>query len=146
MKQSKSVLVVVAFLCLPAGYTAADVTSLRGSENLLTTNAAPKNLKYVKDKENVPRTFKEQPPVIPHLAEKYEVNLTKNKCLDCHTKKPGKDEAKSVEIPDSHFIGRDGKKLDKMAGNRYFCTQCHVPQVDAKPLVASTFETVKMEK
>jgi cytochrome c-type protein NapB len=57
-------------------------------------------------------------------------------------KQPGKDEAKSVEMSESHFIDRDGNKLDKPAGARHFCTQCHVPQVDAPPLVGSSFTSV----
>ena len=28
-----------------------------------------------------------------------------------------------------------GNRLDKIAGTRFFCTSCHVPQADAKPLV-----------
>jgi cytochrome c-type protein NapB len=39
----------------------------------------------------------------------------------------------------SHFIDSSGKKLDRPASNRYFCTQCHVSQVNAKPLVESSF-------
>ena len=123
----------------------AEITSLRGASgvsDIPTTQAAPKLMKFIKDKENVARTFEEQPPVVPHEADKYTINIRENKCLECHMKQPGKDEAKSVEMSESHFINRDGVKLDKPAGGRHFCTQCHVPQVDAPPLVGTTFQSV----
>jgi cytochrome c-type protein NapB len=118
----------------------ADISSLRGASEIPATNASPELMKFVKDKENVARTFEEQPPVVPHESEKYTINLKENKCLECHMKQPGKDEAKSVEMSESHFINRKGEKLDKPAGARHFCTQCHVPQVDAPPLVGSDFQ------
>jgi cytochrome c-type protein NapB len=143
MKQSALVtFLVAACLIFITGQGIADVTSLRGAQALPSTPMAPELLGYKKDKENIPRTFEEQPPLVPHLNDKYEINLTTNKCLDCHMKQPGKDEAKSVEIPESHYIDRAGNKLATPAGNRHFCTQCHVPQVDAKPLVDSEFQSV----
>ena len=129
-----------------AGLTAqaiADITSLRGVSEIPATNTAPELMNFIKDKENVERTFEEQPPVVPHENEKYTINLTENKCLDCHMKQPGKDEAKSVEMSESHFMNREGKKLDKPSAARHFCTQCHVPQVDAPPLVGTNFRSVK---
>ncbi len=121
----------------------ADITSLRGASDIPTTQSAPKLMKFIKDKENVERTFEEQPPVVPHENEKYTISLKENKCLECHMKQPGKDEAKSVEMSESHFINREGKKLDQPAGGRHFCTQCHVPQVDAPPLVGTSFKSVQ---
>jgi cytochrome c-type protein NapB len=113
----------------------------RGAEAITSTTGAPEQLRYKKDKEHIPRTFEEQPPMVPHLNDKYTINLKENKCLDCHMKQPGKDEAKSVEIPESHYIDRNGNRLAGPAGNRHFCTQCHVPQADAEPLVESRFRS-----
>jgi cytochrome c-type protein NapB len=120
----------------------ADITSLRGVPEIPATTTPPELMAFIKDKENVPRTFEEQPPVVPHESEKYTINLQENKCLECHMKQPGKDEAKSVEMSESHFINRNGEKLDHPAGSRHFCTQCHVPQVDAPPLVGSNFKSL----
>ncbi|MCB1773593.1 MAG: nitrate reductase cytochrome c-type subunit, partial [Gammaproteobacteria bacterium] len=50
--------------------------------------------------------------------------------------------AKSVEMSEAHFTDRNGNKLEKPAGGRHFCNQCHVPQVDAPPLVGTTFQSV----
>ncbi|MFZ1045029.1 MAG: nitrate reductase cytochrome c-type subunit, partial [Pseudolabrys sp.] len=33
-----------------------------------------------------------------------------------------------------------GQVLADVTPRRYFCTACHVPQTDAKPLVDNTFE------
>ena len=100
----------ILLACL-VGLTAkagADITSLRGVLDIPMTNDAPKLMRFIKDKENVERTFEEQPPVVPHENEKYTINLKENKCLDCHMKQPGKDEAKSVEMSESHFVDRNG--------------------------------------
>jgi cytochrome c-type protein NapB len=126
-----------------AGHALADVNSLRGAEAVPATPAAPKLMKFIKDKENVARTFEEQPPVVPHENEKYAINLKENKCFECHLKQEGKEEAKSVEMGESHFIDRNGNKLAQPAAGRYFCNQCHVPQVDAPPLIGTNFQAAK---
>ena len=33
-----------------------------------------------------PRNYPEQPPVIPHSTEGYEVSTNANKCLSCHAR------------------------------------------------------------
>ena len=126
-----------------AGQAVADVNSLRGAEAVPATPPAPKLMKFINDKENIDRTFEEQPPLVPHSNEKYTINLQTNKCLDCHMKQEGKEEAKSVEMGESHFVDRNGNKLAKPSARRYFCDQCHVPQVDAPPLVGTTFQAAK---
>jgi cytochrome c-type protein NapB len=39
----------------------------------------------------------------------------------------------------THYQDRDGQMLAGVSRQRYFCTQCHVPQTDARQLVPSTF-------
>ena len=144
MKHSSFIVFSIAAILIGlAGQVAADLNSLRGAEAVPVTVDAPKLMRFINDKENIERTFDEQPPLTPHTNEKYTINLQINKCLDCHMKQPGKDEAKSVEMSDSHFTGRDGVKRDRPAGGRHFCTQCHVPQVDAQPLIGSNFQSLK---
>jgi nitrate reductase (cytochrome), electron transfer subunit len=124
-----------------ASQAVADISSLRGVSEIPVTEPAPELQKFINDKENIARTFEEQPPLVPHDNEKYTITLKENKCLDCHVKQPGKEQAKSVEMSESHFLDRDGNKLDKPSSRRYFCNQCHVPQIDAEPLVGSTFKS-----
>ena len=135
-------ILVTCFVGL-AGQAIADLNSLRGTEAVHATPSAPELMKFINDKENIDRTFEEQPPLVPHSNEKYAINLQENKCLDCHVKQEGKEEAKSVEMSDSHFVDRDGNKLAKPSAGRYFCNQCHVPQVDAPPLIGSNFQAAK---
>ena len=144
MKQSTFVVFIVAACLLGlAGHAVADLTSLRGAEPVPAMEVPPAMMDFINDKENIKRSFEEQPPLVPHTNEKYTIDLTTNKCLDCHMKQEGKEEAKSVEMSESHFVDRDGNKLTKPAGGRHFCTQCHVPQVDAKPLVGNSFQAAK---
>ena len=39
----------------------------------------------------------------------------------------------------THFMDRDGQVLADVTPRRYFCTECHVPQSDARPPVPNTF-------
>jgi cytochrome c-type protein NapB len=143
MKQSTLVVcLVAAWLIGLAGPAAADLNSLRGAESVSATNQAPEPMKFINDKENIARTFEQQPPLVPHDNDKYTINLKENKCLDCHMKQPGKTEAKSVEMSQSHFVDRTGKKLDHPSSARWFCNQCHVPQIDAQPLIGNSFRAV----
>lgn len=96
--------------------------------------------------EPVARTFSTQPPVIPHAVENFdEVSLEGNQCLDCHSA-ANYEKKKAPKIGDSHFVTREGKKLDQATAGRYNCQQCHVPQVDAKPLVDNAFKGDKIVK
>lgn len=138
-------LIFFAGLCLllvSSPYATAGVESLRGGESITGSIPPPEMQRYKKDKENIPRTFEQQPPLVPHLNERYTINLKENECLECHMKEPGKDEAKSVEMSESHFVDRNGNQLDRPSAARHFCTQCHVPQVDAQPLVDSDFKSL----
>ncbi len=117
----------------------AEVKSLAGVNPITNPLAAPKIERFINDKENIERTFEQQPPLTPHRNERYTINLKENKCLECHMKEEGKEEAKSVAMGESHFTDRAGNKHDKPVGARYFCTQCHVPQIDAEPLIGNHF-------
>ncbi|MTJ83547.1 MAG: nitrate reductase cytochrome c-type subunit; periplasmic nitrate reductase electron transfer subunit [Telmatospirillum sp.] len=85
------------------------------------------------------RAFLDQPPMIPHRVDKYEIDLKVNQCLRCHDW-PDNVREKAPLISVSHYYDRAGTKQDKVAGQRWFCTQCHAPQVDAKPLVTNRFQ------
>ncbi|MBK8637837.1 MAG: nitrate reductase cytochrome c-type subunit [Chromatiaceae bacterium] len=128
-----------------AGQVLAGVVSLRGDLPIPVTEPAPEPYKYINNKENIPRNFEQQPPLVPHTNEKYAINLKENGCLECHMKGPEEDEAKSVEMSESHFTDRNGSKLVRPAGSRYFCNQCHVPQADAKALVENRFQPATLK-
>lgn len=121
----------------------AGVKSMRG-EDVAASDKAQQEKSYVGGRpgtqSKIARTFSTQPPVIPHDVEKFgDVNLEENSCMDCHSAATY-EKKKAPKIGDSHFIDpRTGKKLTESSMARYNCTQCHVPQVDAPPLVENTF-------
>jgi cytochrome c-type protein NapB len=94
------------------------------------------------EQEKIARNFESQPPLIPHKADGYNINFKVNRCLECHDK-PFYKEEKAPKIGDSHYKDRDGKVMGKISMARYNCNQCHVPQVNAQPLVSNTFQSPK---
>jgi nitrate reductase (cytochrome), electron transfer subunit len=79
--------------------------------------------------EHKPRSYPEQPPLIPHSTEGYEVSVRGNECLSCHARsRVGESQAPMISI--THFADRDGQFLATVSPRRYFCTECHVPQHD----------------
>jgi len=99
-------------------------------------------LKKVRDTDLIDRNFTDQPPLVNHEVDKYPITLKVNKCMDCHSWENAKKE-KATKVSKTHFEAADGKVLSDVSARRYFCMQCHVPQIDAKPLVANTFQRAK---
>ncbi|WP_171125590.1 MULTISPECIES: nitrate reductase cytochrome c-type subunit [unclassified Ruegeria] len=85
------------------------------------------------------RNYRQQPPLIPHSITQYQIDLRTNQCLSCHDwTKAGERNAPTLSM--THYLDRDGTELDHIAGTRYFCNQCHVPQADTEPLVTNLFQ------
>ncbi|MGE5493273.1 MAG: nitrate reductase cytochrome c-type subunit [Actinomycetota bacterium] len=95
-----------------------------------------------KDQPPIPRDYVQQPPLIPHKVDGYNVTKNFNKCMDCHAWNRYK-ETGATKVSLTHFKTRDGQELSNISPRRYFCQTCHVAQVDAKPLVANTFQRAK---
>jgi nitrate reductase (cytochrome), electron transfer subunit len=87
------------------------------------------------------RAYPDQPPTIPHSIDGYQVDKNANRCLLCHSR-ANADTFQAPMVSVTHFIDRDGQVLAAVSPRRYFCTQCHVVQTDAKPLVPSEFRDV----
>ena len=85
------------------------------------------------------RNYPDQPPLIPHKIDNYTVTMKYNKCMDCHAWNRYK-ETGATKVSMTHFKTRDGNEMSNISPRRYFCMQCHVPQADAKPLVANKFK------
>lgn len=92
-----------------------------------------------KDQDTIPRNFQKQPPLIPHSIKGYNITQNFNKCMDCHSKERA-EETGATKVAKSHYLDREDKKGSNISPRRYFCMQCHVPQFDAKPLVANTYK------
>lgn len=102
-------------------------------------NAAPPVLD-IKEGGRVERNYRQQPPMIPHKVDKYEIDLKVNQCLRCHDW-PNNVQENAPMVSATHYLDRNGNKLDKVSSNRWFCVQCHVPQANAKPLVENNFHS-----
>ncbi len=145
---------ILAFLCLAGGLAAtaaatsatwataasADeqpIATLRGA-TISESPVAPPMANVVNKDLRSSRNYPEQPPVIPHKIDGYQVDLNSNKCMSCHSRvATGESQAPMVSI--THFMDRDGQFLASISPRRYFCDQCHVVQTDARPPVANTF-------
>jgi len=134
------ILAAVMALGLLAGGAlhAEDVKALPGDAPTNQVNAPPPVFS-VNESGRVERTYRQQPPVIPHRIDRYEIDVKVNQCLRCHDW-PNNVQENAPMVSATHFIDRDGNKLDKVSSQRWFCVQCHVPQADAKPLVDNTFQ------
>jgi len=112
------------------------------------------------------RSITDQPPMISHALPGFDkITLTENQCMICHsvenyekraTLKFGDSQINLVDIrkkaskvSDSHMTqvsvpGGGKKNVLDMA--RWQCDSCHVPQVDANPLVDTTFKGGRIAK
>lgn len=152
MKKSLCVVLValatsaMPFLAASPALSADAVKSMRGMDAQAPDLAPDEKLNPGKrpgSQKPVPRTFEQQPPVIPHATENFdEITLEENQCLTCHGPEKFK-EKKAPKIGDSHFRNQQtGEIMKQVSSARHACVQCHVPQVDAAPLVENTFQTV----
>jgi len=132
-------IILSAALVLPSN--AQEVSSLRGHLDLDQDSKAPEMKKYPKDGEPIARDYVQQPPLVPHTIARYKINLKSNKCLGCHSWKNYR-EYDATKISQTHFEDRDDNVLANVSARRYFCTQCHVPQANAKPLIENEFKPV----
>lgn len=123
---------------VPPAAMAQAVKSIRGAD-VADQELQVGNYKPIPDQAPIDRDYVQQPPLIPHKVEGYEVTLNFNKCMDCHAWSRYK-ESGATKVSLTHFKDRDGGELSNISPRRYFCMQCHVPQTDAKPLVGNKFQ------
>ncbi|RPH21032.1 nitrate reductase cytochrome c-type subunit [Buttiauxella warmboldiae] len=100
------------------------------------------SVKMPKQQGRMALNYVNQPPMVPHSVDGYQVSKNTNRCLQCH----GVEHYRTTGAPrvsPTHFMDSDGKVLSNVAPRRYFCLQCHVPQTDAPPIVENTFTPSK---
>lgn len=143
MKRTAALTLLLAFgaSALPGILAAQMATPMRGAAPLDSTNQVHDFKPMMKEQPPLERAYVQQPPLIPHEIDGYIINANSNKCLTCHSWDHYRT-AKATKISLTHFRDRDGKELSNVSASRYFCTQCHVPQVNAHPLVDNTFRPV----
>ncbi|MDR2452932.1 MAG: nitrate reductase cytochrome c-type subunit [Candidatus Accumulibacter sp.] len=137
-----SAAVLAGLLSSPCISFAADdggLATLRGAPIQESAPDTSDALKKAIESDPMERDFTLQPPLVSHAIDNYPVTKEFNKCLDCHSWENYRKE-KATKISLTHFQDADGKELANVSARRYFCVQCHVPQVDAKPLIANTYQ------
>jgi len=117
---------------------AQGLDGMRGPTPIPQATTAPLMSPMRNTTEREIRNFPEQPPLIPHSTEGYQIDLNSNKCLTCHSRvRTGDSQAPMISV--THFMDRDGQPLASVSPRRFFCTQCHVPQHDVKLPVTNDF-------
>ena len=136
--------ILVAVLAIAAGsaafaqMTAEIVPPLTGADQPLEEVPAGPIPKWTVDDIRRMRAYPDQPPLIPHSIEGYQLSVNTNRCLSCH-KREFTEGSGAPMISVTHYMTREGQMLADVSPRRYFCTACHVPQADTAPLIGNTF-------
>ena len=141
MMVRKPVIVALAIIAIAASAPVSGQTvssALRGSTPLNEEGPAAPMTPMRNTTERETRNYPEQPPVIPHTIDGYQITLHTNQCLTCHARQFIEGSGAPM-ISVTHFMDRDGQVLADVGPRRYFCNACHVSQTDAQPLVRNTF-------
>jgi cytochrome c-type protein NapB len=147
----RSALLALLVLCLPvaaqspspapaqsAAQSPGLVDKMRGAVPIPESTKPDRLGNAVNNDERLKRNYEQQPPIIPHRVDGYQVDKNFNKCLDCHAR--AKTEfSGAVPVSKTHYLDRDGKELAQVSTRRYFCMQCHVAQDPVPPLVGNRF-------
>jgi cytochrome c-type protein NapB len=125
----------------PAPSEAQSIDALRRRVPLNEERAPPPIARTENTDLRRKRAYPDQPPTIPHSIDGYQLDKNSNRCLLCHSRANAANfQAPMISV--THFLDRDGQVLAAVSPRRYFCTQCHVVQTDATPLVSSDFRDV----
>ena len=122
----------------PGPRLAGEPPRLTGWPAPMAVEAAPPLAQPLTDDIRRMRAYPEQPPVIPHAIEGYQLSLRANRCMDCHRRQYVEGSGAPM-ISITHYMDRDGQMLADVSPRRYFCTECHVQQTDARLLVGNDF-------
>ena len=152
MRNAKFPLLTILFTLVTgvwqAGVEAADgaadgLYSLRGKRPINDISEAPGHVGVILPIKGVhDRSFKGQPPQVPHKVKAKRISIKKNQCLECHSDE-NYEEVGTTQIHRSHYVNRAGEKQGRVSTRFYFCNQCHVQQINKTPLVANLFRTTK---
>jgi cytochrome c-type protein NapB len=136
------------------------------SEDTTTSDKTQYGTKPAGESTKIARAFENAPPMIPHDVEgMLPITIDNNQCTMCHD--PAVAESMSATpIPKTHFtnfrpkteLTKDGvmlkngkhldntidiktveKPLDSLAGARFNCSQCHVPQSEGNNVPKNNF-------
>jgi nitrate reductase (cytochrome), electron transfer subunit len=138
MSQFRMLALAAAFAVMATDLAAQTQSGLRGATPLDTEGQAPPLTPMRNAAAKEVRNYPEQPPLIPHSIEGYQIDRNGNKCLSCHAR-ARISESLAPMLSITHFMDRDGQFLASVSPRRYFCTQCHVPQHEVKVPIVNDF-------
>ncbi|MBL8698057.1 MAG: nitrate reductase cytochrome c-type subunit [Alphaproteobacteria bacterium] len=132
---------LVAGLAFGGGLSAqqAPLKSDRGDQRIDEINLPPEVLRQEVPAGGFGRAYRQAPPLIPHRIDGYQITKDNNQCMSCHDW-PQNARVGAPKVSETHYRDRDGNPIDRVAGTRWFCTSCHVPQLNARELVKNRFE------
>ena len=122
-----------------AGHAQGMIDAMRGSTPLQEERSPPALQNQENKDVRRTRAFAMQPPTIPYKIEGYQIDRNANRCMACHAR-TRIEESKAIPVSPTHYMDRDGTIRGDLSPRRYFCTQCHVPPDDVKPLVSNNYE------
>jgi len=121
--------------------TGKSIAILMGSAPMDQNASAPRIPQTEETDRRRARNYPEQPPIIPHKIDGYQLDMNGNQCLSCHAR--GRvEESGAPMVSVTHFMDRDGQALATVSPRRYFCNQCHVVQARVPALINNTFVDV----
>ncbi len=120
-------------MALSEGINMADSPEVAGTEG-----AHPA---FPKQQPKMVLEYVNQPPMVPHSIDGYQVTTNFNACLNCHSVQSSRNTG-AARISPTHFLDAQGRTLGHVAPRRYFCLQCHVPQSNVAPIVKNEFKPV----
>ncbi|NDW44324.1 nitrate reductase cytochrome c-type subunit [Ruegeria sp. PrR005] len=138
MKRKLSLVAALVLAVAGSAMAQTSIATLRGGTPLNTESEPPAMAKEINSDLRQVRNYPEQPPLIPHKIDGYQIDLNANKCLSCHSR-AAVEISQAPMISITHFMNRDNQFLASVTPRRYFCNQCHVVQTDARPLVENGF-------
>ncbi|MFL1800946.1 nitrate reductase cytochrome c-type subunit [Plesiomonas shigelloides] len=127
---------VAVVASLMANVSLANVDLTQSPE---VSGTAEGQVRMPKQQERMALNYVNQPPLIPHSIDGYQISKNTNRCLQCHGVENYRATG-AMRVSPTHFIDASGKMLGQVAPNRYFCLQCHVPQTDAAPIIDNSFK------
>jgi nitrate reductase cytochrome c-type subunit len=103
-------------------------SGLRGNTPLQDVGPAPRLLPQANTDIREVRSYPEQPPIIPHMIEAYQLDANVNQCLSCHARsRTGESQAPMVSI--THFMDRDGQFLASVSPRRFSVSSVMCPSI-----------------
>lgn len=141
MKRFLLAILAAPILLTTAAYAQNQVATLRDTAPLDQQGEATQIPGVVNTDIRQVRNYPDQPPLIPHKIDNYQVDLNANKCLTCHSR-TAVEVSQAPMISVTHFMNREGQTLAAVSPRRYFCNQCHVVQTNARILVENEFVDV----